>query len=616
MVATIRIRNFGGLMPRAQARTIPENAATIAENTKLWSNAIKGYRAPLAVDDCVVPNAVTIYKLRDKFLSWDKDVDVVGDLIPNDPTGRFFYTGDGVPKHSNYGAALHTCPFPSESYTLGVVAPNNKPRVQVSGLGDLPAERRSYVYTYVNRWYEESAPSYPSALAVLLIGQSVLVNNFAPSSDPNVTAIRIYRTAPGTTGNGGEFLFVAELPITATEYLDTKLDIDLGEQLQSSTWSPPPPNLIALAGMPNSFLVGIDPDTNTLCFSEPKQPHAWPPEYRKAIQGKAVGLGVYGNTVVVLTDGNPNRFTTSDPRNVVPEIDPDPYPCISKRSITRGNRGVLFASTNGLGFVGYGGTEIATRTVITRDVWLQDYAPREMHGAFFDGRYYGFSPKKSFVFDTIDQSAAYDESARLVELSQRCGASFAAENTELYFTVTSNGTDTIYQWEGGTGGLEWNWRSKEFTEYGNVTFAAAKIVGDFPGPASAVGRVLLAEYATYANAAQRSPSPAATNGAGIGGSGHHHVVDYSWLAAYAVARPEVNLPRDAVRLFLDTSGVQFTLYNEHGRAIFSREVFSSEPFRVKPVNSHIATMVELRGTREVRDVQLATSVMDLVEREG
>ncbi|MEO9231635.1 MAG: hypothetical protein ABI216_22155 [Devosia sp.] len=101
---------------------------------------------------------------NEKWLAWDKDVDVARSPIAGNTERRFYYTGDGEPRTSDYDTATAGVgPYPSGCFVLGVSPPITKPTVVASG-GSGTAVTRSYVYTFVTPWGEESAPSPPSAV--------------------------------------------------------------------------------------------------------------------------------------------------------------------------------------------------------------------------------------------------------------------------------------------------------------------------------------------------------------------------------------------------------------------------------------------------------------------
>jgi hypothetical protein len=307
----------------------------------------------------------------------------------------------------------------------------------------------------------------------------------------NTETVRLYRT------NGGPFLFVKEVPIAqvqaGTVITDNVKNVDLGEALVSQSFYPPPNSIRGLIGLSNgSFAAFHD---NRVVFSEPYQPHAWPPEYEKIFDYPVVALGTYGNTLVVATTGYTYLVSGTDPRSLSVDRVPDPYPCVSKRSMVSADRGVIYASGEGLVFVGLGGTQVLTRDLMTREEW-QQFNPTTMHGVIFDGRYFGFHEQvryfaadeevvpagAGFIFDFNDrvvQGLGDDDVNRddkLITIPYYASATFANPVTQLHLVINPTlTTNELYKWEGGVGFETYVWRSKQFAFPYEVTFAGAKI---------------------------------------------------------------------------------------------------------------------------------------------
>jgi hypothetical protein len=93
--------------------------------------------------------------------------------------------------------------------------------------------------------------------------------------------IRLYRTA-STTAGVGAFQFVKEVEVDGITWAtftltDDVADADLGEVCPSIHWYRPNGSMVGLVGMSNGIMVGFY--GNTLCFSDPYLPHAWPTSY-------------------------------------------------------------------------------------------------------------------------------------------------------------------------------------------------------------------------------------------------------------------------------------------------------------------------------------------------
>lgn len=268
------------------------SALTAAEVGLLYSIFTR-YMAQVAASVEVTPSDL-------KWLSWLTDVDVATTTSLNDEEQRIYYTGDGVPKVTNYElAAQGGGPYPVASYDLGipiptapfsasaaafssiatasysrdagniatittasahglktgyyasisdftstdgktfntsnalvtvlsptsfsyyssgasVTAPDATGRVSLAG----NSLARTYIYTYVTPWDEESIPSEPTAAVYVREGQTVTLSSL-PTSPPSgsnfVHGIRIYRTVTGTTGTTYFRVKTLWFPLAAVE---------------------------------------------------------------------------------------------------------------------------------------------------------------------------------------------------------------------------------------------------------------------------------------------------------------------------------------------------------------------------------------------------------------
>ena len=122
-------------MPRVSPELLPATAAQVAANCKLYSGDLIPYPTPVVVDSTErgATTTKTLYALRNpstgalRWLSWTTNVDIVAlpDTASNDQ--RFYYTGDGAPKVSNYDlATTGSEPFPVGYYDLGLPLPTTK----------------------------------------------------------------------------------------------------------------------------------------------------------------------------------------------------------------------------------------------------------------------------------------------------------------------------------------------------------------------------------------------------------------------------------------------------------------------------------------------------------
>lgn len=247
---------------------------------------------------------------------------------------------------------------------------------------------RSYVYTYVNAFGEEGQPS-PPAEAVGAIDQTWNVTVTQPVGGGErapVEKIRIYRTITAASGTT-TFFHVADLDLGTSAYADIETDsvVSGNNQLQSTLWAPPPEDLQGLISMPNGMFIGFK--DSTIYVAENYRPHAWPVEYQVTVEYPIVGLGVFGSTCVVCTQGHPALLTGSRSASLTLQSNTAPLPCLSARSIVSTGVGVIYASESGLIVIGPGGINNITQELFGRYEWRRNYAPETISACVAEMKY-------------------------------------------------------------------------------------------------------------------------------------------------------------------------------------------------------------------------------------
>lgn len=138
-MAGVKITNFFGIAPKISPELLPETAGQIARNTKLYSGDLIPYPQPVVVGNTGRTGTIkTLYALKDllgqnQWLSWTTDVDIAIVTSSDISDQRFYYTGDGTPKVSNYSLAFEGIgPYPTNYYELGLPLPTTIPTVVVT----------------------------------------------------------------------------------------------------------------------------------------------------------------------------------------------------------------------------------------------------------------------------------------------------------------------------------------------------------------------------------------------------------------------------------------------------------------------------------------------------
>ncbi len=135
-MAGVKFQKFLGKAPRNAPELLPDMAAQIATNVKLYSGDLIPYPQPVVVGNHGLTGVtpVTLHALYDTsdnpvWLVWDEDVDIVTPSgAENVEEQRFYYTGDGAPKVSTYALATSgATPYPADYYDLGLPLPDQTP---------------------------------------------------------------------------------------------------------------------------------------------------------------------------------------------------------------------------------------------------------------------------------------------------------------------------------------------------------------------------------------------------------------------------------------------------------------------------------------------------------
>lgn len=283
-MAAVKIIKFLGEAPKISPELLPDSSAQLTVNAKLYSGDLIPYRAPAIISNSGRNGVVnTLHVLHDPetgdpvFLSWANSVSVALGSASSDNEQRFYYTGDGAPKVSNFQLAVTGgLPYPQDYYDLGLPLPTTivtptaaslpsattssyardtsdtativtgtphglrsgnvasitgftggaigfnatnakvtvidantisyfSPGAEVSTTSSTAGKvtlagntvPRTYVYTWMTGWGEESIASDPSTTLYIKDGQQVTVSNIPtakPSGKNFIRGVRLYRT--------------------------------------------------------------------------------------------------------------------------------------------------------------------------------------------------------------------------------------------------------------------------------------------------------------------------------------------------------------------------------------------------------------------------------------
>ena len=205
-MAAIKIEKFLGTAPKVASELLPAGAGQTAYNVQLYSGNLIPYTEPTIIDR--VPRLgvlKALYGLRHpttdvlSFLSWADEVDIV---TFSQSTGadyeeqRFYYSGDGAPKVSNYTlATTGSEPYPVASgyYDLGLPLPTTKVTATAISFA-------SPTSTHYARDSGNTATLTTAAAHGLRTGNVISIRDFtgSPAINFNVTNIQITVTSSTT----------------------------------------------------------------------------------------------------------------------------------------------------------------------------------------------------------------------------------------------------------------------------------------------------------------------------------------------------------------------------------------------------------------------------------
>lgn len=604
----LKLNGFSGLSPRTGPTNLQPNQAQIANNVKLQSGEIRPWRNPTSIYTPGLSDVHSIYKLENTntgasaWLEWTGDVDVVPGPVADVTDFRVYYTDGVAPKKTNWNLATTSGtgikPFPNTSYNMGVPAPAAAPTLSTT-VGTT-AETRSYVYTYVSTFgsvLEESAPSPAATINTYTTGATVTVSAFstAPTTSAgyNITAIRIYRSV--TSATNAQYLYVGQVTVNPAtgaasgSFSDNLLAAALGVALPSLYYTPPPAGLKGLIAMPNGILAGFT--DNQVWFCEPYLPHAWPVAYMMTVGAPIVGLGVFGQTLVVCTVQTPYLITGSQPGAMTQEKVPLPEPCVSKKSITSDQFGVLYASPNGLVSIAPGTQDVISRSLFTRDEW-QSYIPTSIVGVIYQNMYLAFyqvgSTKAALIIMRGDTPP-------LVNLAIAAQAVYVERSTANVYVVNPSDND-IYQLDADTvNNMFYEWKSKKFILPEPLNFAVLKAQADWDAIASVaaynaiVAEIVASNQAYWATGTTRFSTLNRTP-----------INTYTLNGSILQRIPTVQ----------DARNVQIILY-ANGVQVYATGVTSQEPQRLPASDKEYLWEVEITGNVGLREFCMATSIAEL-----
>lgn len=324
-------------------------------------------------------------------------------------------------------------------------------------------ETRAYVYTMVNTYNEESAPS-PANIVSLTYMDYVDVTTALPSFTGYTprASTNIYRTF----GTNPTYFKITTTDLGSNVYKDeTYKASDIGVPLPSLDWDIPETGMSGLVAMPNGFFAAYK--NNMLYFSEPFRPHAWP--YAMSFPNNIVGICPDAQSLVVTTNTGAYMVLGSTPSNMAQQKLPLPQAGIAQRLMINLEGAVAYASADGIVLVqGSQSTMTLSQKFYSREDWRLTFSSisDDARFGYTDGYLVMVSSQEAKgIIIRLDEAAG-----TLTQFNETFDSMFYLPITDtLYYSKGAN----VYRFRDASAGYyTLDWWSKDFTMPNYINFGA------------------------------------------------------------------------------------------------------------------------------------------------
>ena len=473
---SLKLTQFGGIAPRQRPNNLHQAMAQVAHDVDLSGGTLRPWRTDKKVSD-KTGNSIFVdkccYLTSDNCKASYSRID----------TDCCFIVASGVKDYPVIQRKDNAC---NDKWNrLGFPIELDAPNAQFLGTlsQDFNQELRQYIYTLVDEFGFESAPSLPSEPIYAHNGQQVILSGL-PTNFPtyNIAKIRLYCAV--TQLDYGDpkaeydahFLQVEELDFGTANYIHQPHTV-YGEECLTEEYEPPHECMTDLQYCGNGQLGGLV--GTELWLSEPLKPNAFPEAYRYGhFNGNPIRFLCGEQAGYILTDEYPAVIEMESPcqsqgcRSI--SICEEPHPIISYQSACLYNGACFFATKDGLVMLMGSQSKIVTTHLYTKDQW-QAIAPWTMIGVVHDGYYFGFTETHSIRFKIPDNIHEEVQIETLTTLSIRPIAVYRSDQDELFFATA----DGIFQWNVGGDWKTFRWMGKLNTTPGYTAFTAYKLVHDY-----------------------------------------------------------------------------------------------------------------------------------------
>jgi len=480
-MAAIRLSAFRGKRPYVRTQhLLGLSDASDCDDCIFESGLLRGVKdnTEEQATDAAYNASKTLYQYpdTDDWYTFTADTDIATAVKTASDEILMYTDGVNEPRMTN-ATLIGSGPTIGAYRTVGITAPTAAPTLVVGGTEDADPtfDTRTYVYTWVDEVSGMESPPSPVSDLVTLdeVGENVGVtmSTTAPVDGTyNITHKRIYRTVTGTATT--EYLFVKEITLATSAYIDSFLAAELSEALITDDWARPPTTMHGICAHPAGFFCGFE--GNTLCFSEPAYYYAWPTKYRIDLEFPIVGMIPIGGYIAVMTEGVPYLVAGTSPYNMVPRKLDNYLPCVSKRSITDMGGYCIYAADDALVQVSGQGATSISKGIYTRKQW-QDSTPSGIFGTRWRGLYLAVYPTY------IDVWAPQAPQIGITTINSVYKSRHVDPATgDVYFVDSTNAIVNFAE-DSTSATTAWSWVSKPITFPQPLNMACIRTLGSFGG---------------------------------------------------------------------------------------------------------------------------------------
>lgn len=401
----------------------------------------------------------------------------------------------------------------------------------------------------------------------------------------------LYECTVGGVGTwaGGTHTFVQGEAVDQAD-LTTVLTSD------NYNWTRCPDDLTNLRAHPNGFYVASK--GNTLYFSEPFSPWAWPEDYQIPLPATICGIGVFGSTIVVATDAHIYTYSGPHPSSLYKQRLAF-QPCLSQRAVVETDLGVMFPSKEGFQLVSADGSpENVTREWFKPEDW-DDYELETMHGVWYNKAYYGFYKTVTYegnlIIDFINNAITTGNEyhwATYVEFSDGVFRTIKDSN------IASPDVLYISRWDtSATQYRNYQYKSKRYIMNRPINMKVAQVIADWDWYDD-----IVAQAGGDLETLNQDAWDETDWGYQLGGT----------INGYVVGEQDINGDDlyDLASLGLQDY-IEFKIYVD-GSLKFTKQLTTSKAFKLPRGFKHKKWEWEVTGMIPIKRVSIATSLEELI----